>query len=64
MFEIIAGVALGNFISITVFTLVNSYLDKKASAKRKAELDALFDRIDLDMPVPVKKTVKRAKKKD
>lgn len=61
---IVLGVAVGNAISVLAATYVNSLLDKRASAKRKEELDKLLENLnsfdDLDVKPLKKKVVKKA----
>lgn len=72
VFEITVAVFAGNLLSISFFTAVNAYFAKKQSAKRRAELDALLDKMNIndddyaftEPAKPVKKTAsaKRVKK--
>lgn len=59
---VFSAVALGNLLSIVVATYVNAYLAKRDVKRRRAEIDALWEKIDLvkDEPELEVKPVKKA----
>lgn len=72
LITIIVGVTIANNITVVLAAYANKLLEKKAVAKRKADLDELFRRLDvLDAEAdaaelgvkPLKKTAKRTVKK-
>lgn len=59
---IVAGVAIGNALSILAATYVNGLLDKREAKKRKEEFDKLLDKISFENDLEVKPLKKAAKK--
>lgn len=65
--DLILAVTVGNIVSMVIIGTVNYYIDRRQATKRRARIDEILSKIDvdidLDKPLNAKASAKKVVKK-